>query len=320
MLEHRRRLAVLRLAAGLHAALLVAVVVEQRVLGRQQPLAHVRRGHRLLREVERFEDRDLAVAIAVGRLGGERVDERSAEERRVLLVAGARRGDDHAAGARQRLDERSAGARRVHEHHALRRAASRAAARSPAAPCRARQVELRDLRREGPVPEEHDAPPYPPRRPSAASASNAFVTASRVAAASVSSVTFALSTPSFCDAVSASVVPHFLNSSPCSGVPASPTTTSRCVDCANAERAEQPGRRAPSSRHLPDCADALVLRALGAHASLHIRRRPHSAHTIADERHQQDRHVPQLALFDRGHAAPRVLQIVGQRASSRRTV
>ena len=66
-----------------------------------------------------------------------------------------------------------------------------------------------------------------------ASASSAFVTASRVAAASASSVTFPLSTPSFCDAVSASVVPHFLNSSPCSGVPASPTTMSRCVLCAN---------------------------------------------------------------------------------------
>ena len=126
-------------------------------------------------------------------------------------------------GPGQRLDERAARARGVHEHHALRLAAAPAAARNPAASCRARQVELRDVRRERAVAEEDDRRRCRPAPAFAASASSALRHRVRSSPpASASSVTFALSTPSFCDAVSASVVPHFLNSSPCSGVAGEP--------------------------------------------------------------------------------------------------
>ena len=75
-------------------------------------------------------------------------------------------------------------------------------------------------------------------------------------------------------AVSASVVPHFLNSSPCSGVPASPTTidqmraTARtpAPRSASSERREQPSPD-PRPSHLEPA----------PHASLQYRRRPHSA-------------------------------------------
>ena len=76
----------------------------------------------------------------------------------------------------------------------------------------------------------------------------------------------------------ASVVPHFLNSSPCSGVPASPTTTSRCVDCANAasaarqadEHQQQRGASALSRLRLAP----RITRASTSAC------RPHSAHRI----------------------------------------
>ena len=117
-----------------------------------------------------------------------------------------------------------------------------------------------------------------------ASASSAFVTPSRVAAASASRVTCPFSIPSFAVAVSASVVPHFLNSSPCSGVPASPTTMSRCVLCANAAGATE---RQATSRMNSNPAFCLLPLPLPSafclvphHASLHTLRSPHSAQTI----------------------------------------
>ena len=80
-----------------------------------------RPGHFGLGELERLEHADALVLVRVGRFGGQRVDEIAAEQRRELLGAVARRGDDGPARSRKLLDERTAGARRVDEHHLLGR-------------------------------------------------------------------------------------------------------------------------------------------------------------------------------------------------------
>ena len=106
-----------------------------------------------------------------------------------------------------------------------------------------------------------------------------------------------------------------LNSSPCSGSPASPTTIAQV-------RRSAPRRRRPARAAATRTASTSALTVVSSRASARrsaITRaprragRPHSAQMSADERQQHDRHVPELALFDRGHAAAGVLQILGQR-------
>ena len=65
----------------------------------------------------------------------QRVDEVAAEQRRVLLGAVARRGDDGRGRAPRVLDERAAGARRCRRTQSAWSAASSAARRSRPATC-----------------------------------------------------------------------------------------------------------------------------------------------------------------------------------------
>ena len=125
-----------------------------------------------------------------------------------------------------------------------------------------------------------------------ANASSALVISSRVAAPSTSLLALGrlrrrdrpgarAPRRSALDA-SASVVPHAWNVLPCSGSPARPTTMRRKV---------------------------LQHQASPTH--------PPVAPFGADQRHQRDqddRHVPQLTLFDRGHAAAGVAHVFGQPA------
>ena len=88
---------------------------------RMLPLCLVRRGHLRLRVVERFEHRHAAVAVAIGGVAVERLDEEAREPRLVAFAAGLGRGDDGARRAGQRREERAARARGVDERDALGR-------------------------------------------------------------------------------------------------------------------------------------------------------------------------------------------------------
>jgi hypothetical protein len=74
-----------------------------------------------LGEVECLEHRYPAVAIAIGGVALQRLDEELGEACLVALAARSRPGDDDAARPGERLQERTAGTGGVDEHHALRR-------------------------------------------------------------------------------------------------------------------------------------------------------------------------------------------------------
>ena len=108
---------------GLERAVAVAVVVEQRMLGRHPPIALERARHRDARVVERFEQRHAPVLVDVGAVVGETFAEEATELGRVALGGGARRGDDRPARRRQVAHEVAARARGVRDHHFLDRQA-----------------------------------------------------------------------------------------------------------------------------------------------------------------------------------------------------
>ena len=109
----------------------LAAVFERRMLGQQQPFLLKRLRHLRLGVFERFADRHVAVAIAIGGLVVECRHEVLGEVGVVPLAAGLRRGHDHATRTGQRLQERAARAAGIDEHDALRREASTAVWRSP---------------------------------------------------------------------------------------------------------------------------------------------------------------------------------------------
>ncbi len=240
--EDRGDAAVLAVRPGIGAALLVAAVVEQRMLGQHDPLLLVGARHAELRRVERLEHRDPAVLVGVGRVARQRVDELAAEERREAFRAGPRRGHDRPARARQLGHERPARARGVDEHDVLRRQALQQRREVRGRHVRPRQVELRDLAVERAVPDQHDehhvvlfralrerrerARRSPPSSTSPSRASRPAPAARRDRRCGRAGRRAGPTR------VSTSVAAHRWNSSRCSGSPASPTITARCASCA----------------------------------------------------------------------------------------
>ena len=108
--------------------LALAAVVERRVLGQDVALLLVGGLDLGGGVIERLEHRHAAVAIAVGGVVVERLDEVLGEARLVALAAGLGRGDDGPRRPGQRLQKRAARARGVDEDDLLRRELASSAA------------------------------------------------------------------------------------------------------------------------------------------------------------------------------------------------